>query len=144
VGFVAGHLTARHGCHGELEWINVIRERRRDGVASQLLRLLARWFFQQGAFRVCVDVNPANPEALAFYMRNGAERLNENWLVWNDIRIVMGKQRERARRTRDGRTLEASRYGKLSQRAFEKIMQSLVESLASPCKSGNKAASTLP
>lgn len=132
VGFVTGHLTARHGCDGELEWINVIPERRRGGVASQLLRLLARWFFQQGAFRVCVDVNPANAEALAFYMRNGAERLHENWLVWNDIRVVMGMQRERARRSRDGRTGEASRYGKLSQRAFEKIMQRLEESLASP------------
>jgi len=27
VGFVAGHLTRRYGCEGELEWINVIPER---------------------------------------------------------------------------------------------------------------------
>jgi hypothetical protein len=27
VGFIAGHLTRRHACDGELEWINVIPER---------------------------------------------------------------------------------------------------------------------
>ena len=88
VGFVAGHLTRRHGCEGELEWINVIPERRRSGIASGLLRLLAGWFVAQNALRICVDVEPSNAAARAFYHRHGAEKLNEHWLVWNDIRIV--------------------------------------------------------
>ncbi len=88
VGFVAGHLTRRYGCEGELEWINVIPERRGRGIAFELLRLLAGWFVEQKAFRVCVDVEPSNGVARAFYMRHGAKTLNAHWLVWNDIRKV--------------------------------------------------------
>ena len=88
VGFVAGHLTRRYGCEGELEWVNVIPERRGAGIASELLRLLAGWFVEQKALRVCVDVEPSNAVARAFYTRHGAETLNAHWLVWNDIRKV--------------------------------------------------------
>src|SRR5262249_14757164 len=63
VGFIAGHLTRRHACDGELEWITVIAERRRSGVASALLRLLAQWFVGLKAKRICVDVDPANAVA---------------------------------------------------------------------------------
>jgi len=90
VGFIAGHLTRRYACDGELEWINVVPERRGTGVASELLRLLAAWFVEQKASRVCVDVQPANTTARRFYTRHGAENLNSNWLVWNDIKIVLG------------------------------------------------------
>lgn len=93
VGFVAGHLTRRYGCDGELEWINVIPERRNSGLASELLRLLAGWFVQQGAFRICIDVEPSNTAARAFYSRHGAKRLNKHWLAWNDISGVLGKHR---------------------------------------------------
>ena len=62
-------------------------------MASELVGLLARWFVQQGAFRICVDVDPANAPARAFYIRNGAEELNEHWLVWNDISRVLSKHR---------------------------------------------------
>src|SRR5467141_1677150 len=77
VGFIAGHLTRRYACDGELEWINVIRERRGSVVASELLRLLAAWFAKQKASRICVDVDPANTTARRFYMRHGADNLNE-------------------------------------------------------------------
>jgi len=90
VGFVAGHLTRRHGCDAEIEWINVMPERRGAGIASELLRLVAGWFVEQKALRVCVDAEPSNAGARAFYMRHGAETLNEYWLVWNDIRRVLG------------------------------------------------------
>ncbi|MEP6951840.1 MAG: GNAT family N-acetyltransferase, partial [Ginsengibacter sp.] len=33
-GFIAGHLTRRYGCDGELQWINVAPEHRRSGTAS--------------------------------------------------------------------------------------------------------------
>ncbi len=92
VGFIAGHLTRRYSCDGELEWINVIPEFRGSGVASELLRILAEWFGEQKASKICVDVDPANPAAKRFYTRHGAEKLNEHWLVWNDISIMIGKK----------------------------------------------------
>lgn len=92
-GFVAGHLTRRHSCDGELEWINVVPEHRGRGVATELLRLLARWFIERKAFRVCVDVQPSNIAARRFYKRHYAEDLNPHWLVWNDIRVLSTRTR---------------------------------------------------
>jgi ribosomal protein S18 acetylase RimI-like enzyme len=93
VGFIAGHLTRRHGCDGEVEWINVAPERRGSGVASELLRLLAAWFVEQNASRICVDADPANEMARRFYKRHGADELSQHWLVWNDIKVVFGQRR---------------------------------------------------
>ncbi|MGH9666038.1 MAG: GNAT family N-acetyltransferase, partial [Bryobacteraceae bacterium] len=87
VGFIAGHLTRRDACDGELEWINVIPEHRGTGVSSELLRLLAAWFTGQNAVRICVNVDPTNTAAKRFYTRIGAETLNEHWLIWSDIGI---------------------------------------------------------
>jgi ribosomal protein S18 acetylase RimI-like enzyme len=87
-GLIAGHLTRRYGCDGELEWINVGSGDRGTGVAPELLRLLAHWFVDQGARRICVDVEPANTMARRFYMRHGAEVWKPHWLVWNDIGVV--------------------------------------------------------
>jgi len=92
VGFIAGHLTRRYGCAGELEWINVNTPSRGGGIASELLRRLAAWFTEQKASRICVDVDPANTTARRFYTRHGAEKLNDYWLVWNDISVVLGEQ----------------------------------------------------
>jgi GNAT superfamily N-acetyltransferase len=89
VGFIAGHLTRRFQCDGELEWIDTIEQRRRQGIAGALLRTLAQWFEQQGAFKICVD--PGNPAARAFYARYGAESLNQHWMVWNDIREIAAR-----------------------------------------------------
>ena len=92
VGFIAGHLTRRYECDGELEWINVIPERRGTGTASELLRRLAAWFVAEKVRKVCVDVDPANPVARRFYARHGAQNLNPHWMIWNDIAEVLGKK----------------------------------------------------
>lgn len=89
VGFIAGHLTRRHQCAGELQWINVSVDQRRQGVATELLRELADWFASHNAHRICVDVQPRNTTARAFYMRHGAEPLNDHWLVWSDIESAL-------------------------------------------------------
>ncbi|HTU45904.1 MAG TPA: GNAT family N-acetyltransferase [Bryobacteraceae bacterium] len=89
VGFIAGHLTRRYGCDGELQWINVAPASRGSGVASKLLELLAEWFAAQNAFSICVNVDPANTIARRFYARHGAENFNEHWLVWNNINIAL-------------------------------------------------------
>jgi GNAT superfamily N-acetyltransferase len=90
VGFVAGHLTRRFDCDGELEWIDVIRSRRGTGLGAELVRRLAQWFLEQNARKICVD--PGNPEARQFYGRLGAVSLNQHWLVWDDITVVLGQK----------------------------------------------------
>ncbi len=92
-GFIAGHLTRRYNCDGELQWIDVIPEYRRSGVASKLLLRLAAWFVEQKAFRICVDVRPENTVARRFYGKHGADTLNEHWLVWNNIKDVLRERR---------------------------------------------------
>jgi GNAT superfamily N-acetyltransferase len=89
VGYIAGHLTRRYHCDGELQWINVVPEQRGTGVAAELLRRLAKWFAQQKARRVCVDVDPANAPARRFYTKHGAQTLNAHWLVWPDIKAAL-------------------------------------------------------
>ena len=87
IGYAAGHLTHRFGCDAELQWIYVIPERRRDRVASKLLRLMAEWFLEHEARRVCVDVG--DERARPFYRRSGAVDLNRHWMVWSDIGVVL-------------------------------------------------------
>jgi len=84
IGFVAGHLTRRFHCDGELQWIDVVAEYRRRGVASELVRLLVDWFVQQKSFKICVD--PGNKAARNFYRHLGAESFNDRWMYWKDIR----------------------------------------------------------
>lgn len=85
VGLIAGHLTRRFGCDGELEWISVRPECRNRGVAAKLLSFLAEWFVANNARRICVDVEPSNEVARRFYARHGAEDLKPHWMVWRDI-----------------------------------------------------------
>ena len=86
VVLIAGHLTRRFSCNGELQWISVLPQYRGRGVAGELLRRLAKWFARHDALRVCVDVDPANEVARHFYARHGAEDLKPPWMVWKDIR----------------------------------------------------------
>jgi ribosomal protein S18 acetylase RimI-like enzyme len=92
IGFIAGHLTTRLECNGELEWINVIPEYRKNRVASQLLHLLAQWFVEQNATRVCIDVAAENIPAQKFYRKHGAKNLNAHWLYWEDVGITMNNE----------------------------------------------------
>jgi ribosomal protein S18 acetylase RimI-like enzyme len=93
VGYIAGHLTRRYACDGELQWIYVVPKRRGSSVATELLYLLAAWSVEQNATRICVNVDPANTRATCFYTRHGAETLNQYWLVWPDINVVLGERR---------------------------------------------------
>ena len=89
IGFIAGHLTRRYDCDGELQWIVVVPDRWGAGVADGLLERLASWFVEEGARRVCVDVSPSNEAARRFYRRHGAIDLNPHWLVWPDIGVAL-------------------------------------------------------
>jgi len=87
IGYVAGHLTRRYQCDGELQWLYVVPPHRGLGIATRLVSLLAEWFVQQGAVRVCVDVG--DDRARPFYRRLGAIDLNPHWMVWDDISHVV-------------------------------------------------------
>jgi GNAT superfamily N-acetyltransferase len=86
VGYTAGHLTRRFGCDGELQWIYVVPDFRRAGVASRLLEMLSGWFVEHDARRICVDVG--DDAARPFYRRHGAVELNRHWMIWEDIDVV--------------------------------------------------------
>jgi ribosomal protein S18 acetylase RimI-like enzyme len=92
VGYIAGHLTRRYACDGELQWIYVVPKHRGSSVATELLYLLAAWFVEQNASRICVNVDPANTTSTRFYTRHGAETLNKHWLFWADINVVLGER----------------------------------------------------
>jgi len=89
IGFIAGHLTRRYQCEGELQWIDVAEGFRRKGIASAMVKLLAAWFVEMHAYRICVD--PGNEEARKFYSANNAATLNEHWMFWGDIRKQLKK-----------------------------------------------------
>lgn len=89
VGLIAGHLTRRHGCDGELEWIDVVETRRGSGIAYGLLTRLAEWFVGQNALKICVDVQPSHTVARKFYRKHGADDLHPHWMIWKDIRMVL-------------------------------------------------------
>ncbi|MGH9392855.1 MAG: GNAT family N-acetyltransferase, partial [Terriglobales bacterium] len=85
VGFVAGHLSHRFECQGELQWINVAPEIRRRGVATALLQLLTQWFRNHDADRICVNVAEENAVARAFYLRHGGVVLQPHWLLFEHL-----------------------------------------------------------
>ena len=91
VGYIAGHLTRRFACDGELEWIYVSPQRRRSGIGSNLMLRLGEWFKEQHALTVCVNVAPANSPAIEFYIRHGAVEMNQPWLWWNDFAAEIEK-----------------------------------------------------
>jgi hypothetical protein len=53
------------------------------------LHCLVAWFQEQQASRVCVNVAPWNVVAIRFYVRHGAEVMNQHWLVWDDIAVAL-------------------------------------------------------
>ena len=87
VAFIAGHLSTRYDCEGELQWIDTLENYRRKGIATSLLKILGKWFIENNAYKICVD--PGSPNARLFYQNNGATNLNDHWMFWNDIRNVL-------------------------------------------------------
>lgn len=87
VGYIAGHLTTRNQCDGEVQYLFVASSYRRRGIATNLLHLLAEWFVKQSARKVCVAIARDSPvEARPFVESVGAVPLQRNWHGWNDIR----------------------------------------------------------
>ena len=92
IGYTGGHRTTRHACEGELQYLYVIPAYRRFGLAGRMIRVLAAWFEGLGIRRVCVDVDPDNDRARAFYAEHGAVVLNSHWMVWEDLAGSLGER----------------------------------------------------
>jgi GNAT superfamily N-acetyltransferase len=88
IGYIAGHQTTRHACGGEVQYLFVAPEFRRRGVATSLLRLMADWFVDAGALKVCVCVDGDSPAARPFYESVGASSFKRFWYAWDDISAV--------------------------------------------------------
>jgi GNAT superfamily N-acetyltransferase len=84
-GFIAGHLTRRFDCDGELQWLLVAPKARGGPTATHLWVQLSDWFIAQGVRRVCVNVEAGNLRARRFYTRMGATELSAHWMVWSDV-----------------------------------------------------------
>lgn len=83
-GCVAGHRSTRLGCGGELQWMFVLPEYQRKGIGRSLLKPMAAWFVGNGIARVIIDAPPENP-CRRFYLKYGAQALDEYWLYWPGI-----------------------------------------------------------
>jgi ribosomal protein S18 acetylase RimI-like enzyme len=91
VGYVAGHLTTRNGCNGELQYLFVSTTFRREHIGTNLVRELAEWFSDRGAKQVCVGVDSESPAAQPFYRALGARPLSADkphWYVWEDMGVM--------------------------------------------------------
>ena len=88
VGFVAGHRTRRLGCDGELQWVNVVEEKRGLGIADGMIAMIGTWFVRQNALRICVNVDSGNAAARKLYARCGAQPLRNYWMTWEDARAM--------------------------------------------------------
>ena len=89
VGYIAGHLTERYDCAGEVQYLFVALPYRRMGVATRLLGLLAGWFVAKRALKVCVNVDDDSPAARPFYLSVSARELRPHWMAWDDIGKVL-------------------------------------------------------
>jgi ribosomal protein S18 acetylase RimI-like enzyme len=85
IGFIAGHLTTRFDCDGELQWLLVAPSARGGPAAALLWARLREWFVERRARRICVNVEPDNIPARRFYRRMGAEELSSHWMIWSDV-----------------------------------------------------------
>lgn len=96
VGYIAGHLTTRHACAGEVQYLYVSPEFRRRGIATALITMLAAWFTDNAAARVCVCLDTESASAEPFYRSVGAVPLSPEkkyWFVWQDISILARSRR---------------------------------------------------
>lgn len=86
IGYIAGHLTTRHGCAGEVQYLYVAPPYRHRGIGTALLHDLAAWFQARHARKVCVALaDDSPPEARPFYESAGAAPLRKHWYGWEDI-----------------------------------------------------------
>jgi len=131
VGYIAGHLTRRYDCDGELQYLWVREDQRRRGVASELLALLARWFAGHEASQICVGVEPDNRAARSFYSDHGATDLNEHFLEWRDVSLVLGARDARGSEALDGEGVDCGGhsdelidlFGNIDVYVFDQILR---------------------
>ncbi|HVG28018.1 MAG TPA: GNAT family N-acetyltransferase [Acidobacteriaceae bacterium] len=81
VGFIAGHLSRRFNCQGEIYWLNVQADRRGLRIADRLLAALVAWFAGHNARSLCIEVPPSNDSARKLLARHNAHPHDALWLT---------------------------------------------------------------
>lgn len=81
VGFIAGHLSKRFHCDGEIYWLNVQADRRGQRIADLLLSALFGWFAQHNAHKLCIEVPPSSESARKLLARHNAQPIGPLWLT---------------------------------------------------------------
>lgn len=74
--------------HGELKRMYTLPSQRGQGVAGQLLALLQQSAMARGCRRFVLETGPLQPEALAFYERQGFVRRGPFGDYWDDPNSV--------------------------------------------------------
>lgn len=93
IGYIAGHLTTRHGKDAEIESFYVLKGSQRVGVGRALLLLLIGWARSHKASSLCVGFAPKN-KYKAFYLKYGGKYINPHWIYWDDIDVLAERIRE--------------------------------------------------
>jgi len=88
IGYLAGHLTTRFGMDAEIQSFYILHEYQRQGIGTALLCRFSDWLKTHQGVSLCVGVLPANPYK-AFYLKNGGKYLNEHWIIWNDVSVIL-------------------------------------------------------
>ena len=94
VGFATGFLryaadVFENQVAGKIADVYVAPNWRRQGVAHRLVSTLSRWFRDQGASHIEMNLVTSNPEAVAFWQSVGAQDyMRQMWmpLDWHDKR----------------------------------------------------------
>lgn len=81
VGIIAGHLTTRFHCQGEIHWLHVQANRRGRRIADKLLAAMLDWFRTHNAQKICIEVPPSNDAARKFLSRHHADSIGPLWLT---------------------------------------------------------------
>jgi GNAT superfamily N-acetyltransferase len=88
IGYIAVHLTSRYDKDAEIQSFYVLKDHQRKGVGRGLLLKALEWLEAHHAKSLCVGISSKNPYQ-AFYIKYGGRYLNENWIFWDDIGVII-------------------------------------------------------
>jgi GNAT superfamily N-acetyltransferase len=92
VGYIAGHLTTRHGMDAEIQSLYVLRDYQRAGIGRRLLLQFTEWAIQHEVKTICAGIDPNRDPS--FYLKYGGRYVNPCWVYWPDTHALANTIRE--------------------------------------------------
>ena len=90
IGYLAGHLTTRYNMDAEIQSLYVLKQEQKKDVGTKLLAEFIKWLMNLDAKILCVGIKPEN-KYKAFYLKHGGQYINEHWIFWQDIGLLLKK-----------------------------------------------------